>query len=309
MRIKLSQGELEKTYRLLDSKEINISVADLLFYSFEEVDSFLGADTPEKFFDKLLQFWNIPKDNNDDVKLLEKCVKPYISRLNEHYFEQNPYYQNVKPQPFVDGDYKLEYLSYKPYQPFSTDDIIVDEKDYYLEKSPIGYFAKEKEYLVLSYKDEVWMSITPNEINTMQPYIDSAKGRVLVLGLGLGYYPFMISLKEEVKDITIIELDKNIISLFKKHLLPLFKNKEKIHILEGDAIQYLENNKSHYDTIFADLWHNPVDGLPLYIKLKKLEKDSSTIYQYWLEKSLLALYRRCLLTVYEEALQHYSDKD
>ena len=31
-------------------------------------------------------------------------------------------------------------------------------------------------------------------------------------------------------------------------------------------------------------------------------------FQYWLEKSLIALYRRCLLTIYEEALQGYDDK-
>ena len=32
-------------------------------------------------------------------------------------------------------------------------------------------------------------------------------------------------------------------------------------------------------------------------------------FQYWLEESMIALYRRCILTVYEESLQGYKEKD
>ena len=309
MKIKLSQVELEKTYKLLDTKEINISIADLLFQTFEETNFFIGSNTADSFYHRLLKYWEIPKDKTEDLKILEKWVKPAIFPLKPDYFSSNPYFNNVNPSPFKEGKYELNYLSYKPYQPFSLNDITVDEKDYYLERSPLGYFTNENKYLVLSYDNEVWMSITPNEINTMEPYIKEARGDVLVLGLGLGYYPFMASLKEEVKDITIIELDEKIIDIFNKHLLPLFPHKEKIHIIKGDGIEFLKNNQKHYDTIFMDLWHNPEDGLPLYIQLKRLEKDNSTTYQYWLEKSLIALYRRCLLTVYEESLQGYKDKD
>ena len=309
MKIKLSPAELEKTYKLLDTKEINMSIADLLFQTFEETSFFIGSNTADSFYHRLLKFWDISKDKTDDIKILEKWVKHSIFPLKADYFSINPYYNTVKPIPVKEGKYELNYLSYKPYQPFSLDDITVDEKDYYLERSPLGYFTKENPYLVLSYDNEVWMCITPNEINTMEPSIKQAKGDVLVLGLGLGYYPFMISLKEEVKDITIIELDEKIIDIFNKHLLPLFPHKEKIHIIKGDGINYLKNNQKHFDTVFMDLWHNPEDGLPLYIQLKRLENDNSTIYQYWLEKSLIALYRRCLLTVYEESLQGYKDKD
>ena len=153
------------------------------------------------------------------------------------------------------------------------------------------------------------MSITPNEINTMRPYIEEAKGNILVLGLGLGYYPFTISLKDEVKKITIVELDQNIINIFNKHLLPLFPHKEKIQIIKGEAIKFLNNNKDHYDFVFVDLWHNPEDGLPLYLRISKIAMHYKNCkFQYWLEKSLIALYRRCLLTIYEEALQGYDDK-
>lgn len=310
MKINLNKKELEKTYRLLDTKEINMSIADLLFSVFEEKSFFKGASTSEEYYSKLLQYWGIPNDDIEELNILEKWVKPAISPLKCDFFLKNQYYNTIKPAPFKQGNYRLNYIDFKAYQPFSLNDIEVDENDCFSERSPISYFTNDMPYLALSYKDEVWMSITPNEINTMQPYIDKAKGDVLVLGLGLGYYPFMISLKDEVKQITIIELDQNIIDIFNKHLLPLFPNKNKIKIIKGDAIKYLKVNNRHYDYVFADLWHNPEDGLPLYLELKEIEKNyKGTNFQYWLETSLLAMLRRCLLTVYEESLQGFTDKD
>ena len=142
------------------------------------------------------------------------------------------------------------------------------------------------------------MSLNPNEIETMKPFIEKAKGDVLVLGLGMGYVPFMMSEKSEVKHITIIEKDKNIINLFNKVLFPSFRNKNKITIICDDAISYV-SNKKRYDYIFADLWHNPDDGLDLFIKLKRINKSIDC----WLETSLIALLRRCMITLIEEQLE------
>ena len=92
--------------------------------------------------------------------------------------------------------------------------------------------------------------------------------------------------------------------------MPLFPHRGKIKVIKGDAIQYLQNNRAHFDYVFADLWHNPEDGLPIYSKIKSIEKKyKGTKFQYWLETSLIAMLRRCLLTVYEESLQNYTDKD
>lgn len=310
MKINLSKKELEKTYQLLDTKEINMSVAELLFFTFEEKEFFKGANSPLEFYEKMLQFWGVEESSDEELEILNKWVKPAISPLKHDFFANNLYFKLVHPTPFKGGDYQLNYIEYKAYQPFSLNDIQVDEKNCFLERSPISYFTSDESYLAISYKDEVWMSITPNEINTMQPYIDKVKGNVLVLGLGLGYFPFMAAQKDDVRKITIVELDQNIIDIFKDKLLPLFPHKEKINIIKGDALNYLKVNKVHYDFVFADLWHNPEDGLPIYLQIKELESlHKGTKFQYWLEKSLIAMLRRCLLTVYEESLQGYTDKD
>ena len=154
------------------------------------------------------------------------------------------------------------------------------------------------------------MSLIPHEINTMKNHIKDAFGNVLVLGLGLGYYVFHIARKKDVDKITIIEKDKRVIKIFKENLLPYFENKDKITIIEDDAIKYLSTPKD-YDYCFCDIYHNVEDGLPLYILIKQNEKyHPYTKFSYWIETSLLAMLRRELLTVFEENYYaHYKDND
>ena len=47
----------------------------------------------------------------------------------------------------------------------------------------------------------------------------------------------------------------------------------------------------------------------MYLKFKKILKGKNIVTDYWLEKSILAMYRRCLLTVIEESLMGYTDKN
>ena len=114
----------------------------------------------------------------------------------------------------------------------------------------------------------------------------------------MGYVPYMMSLKDEVKSITVVEKDKEIIELFKKALLPQFVNKNKIKIIEDEAINYLAKNNK-YDYIFADLWHDPEDGLSLFVQLKRINKNVDC----WLEVSLYQMLRRCMITLLEEQLE------
>ena len=114
------------------------------------------------------------------------------------------------------------------------------------------------------------MSITPNEMLTILPSVERSFGKVITFGLGLGYYPFMCSLKDNVESVTIVEFDENIIKLFKEHLLPLFPINEKIKIIHADAFKYCQENNINelYDFAFMDIWHSGEDGLPFYIHFK-----------------------------------------
>ena len=94
------------------------------------------------------------------------------------------------------------------------------------------------------------MSLIPHEILTMEKHINAVKGNVLVLGLGMGYFAYMISNKEDVSSITIIENNLNLINFFNHHLLPQFENKQKIKIEFADALTYLGKTNENFEYIF-----------------------------------------------------------
>ena len=79
------------------------------------------------------------------------------------------------------------------------------------------------------------MELVPHEINSMEIDINKAKGNILVVGLGLGYFAYMTSNKKEVSSVTILEKDKDIIEIFNSCLLDEFENKSKIKIINDDA--------------------------------------------------------------------------
>jgi hypothetical protein len=110
-------------------------------------------------------------------------------------------------------------------------------------------------------------------------------------------------LKPEVKEVLVIEKDQHVIEIFLKHIYPHLENKEKIKIHHEDAFDYLRNNSRPFDHLFVDIHHTAEDGLPMYIRMKKLEKLSrSGKWHYWLESSILALFRRHMIIFLQEQL-------
>ena len=299
---KIKKKDIEK---LLLEKEMNIAAADALFnfsfYSSEESFDY------ENYADAIKEYLDLNLDNEEDRYFFESRIVPSIKKLDGGTYSANYYRNHIKPQPYKGKGYELTYLKYKPYQLFPYDDILVTKN--FAEVSQNGYFAQEFEYLAVMKGDIVWMSTDPNEINTMQPAIDEANGHVLAFGLGLGYFPIVCAIKKDVTKVTIVEKDQAIIDIFKKHILPLFEHKEKIEIIQDDAFAFAKRDLKPYDYLFIDIWHNPEDGLPLYLRFKNILKGKEIKTSYWLEKSILAMYRRCLLTVIEENLLGYQDKD
>ena len=72
----------------------------------------------------------------------------------------------------------------------------------------------------------------------------------------------------------------------KKHILPQFKNGNKIRIIQADAFEYAENEmpKENYDLAFVDTWRDASDGAPMYKRMKALEPLSpNTKFMYCIE--------------------------
>ena len=191
-------------------------------------------------------------------------------------------------------------------------DLEVDEDNYFQEKLKFGYMDKEFSFQAVTEDDVIWMSVIPNEIETMKKGIANAKGNIITFGLGLGYFAYMASLKDDVTSITIVEKDKNVISLFKEFILPQFQHPEKIKIIQEDAFVFLnkKENFSNISFVYVDIFHGAEDGIFSYIKFKKEENKYPCIqFDYWLEESLISYVRRTLISLIDETLQGYNDSD
>ncbi len=227
-------------------------------------------------------------DNEDDKDLFNNYFKKMIHQLDASEYSNNPYYKNINIPTMKIGKSELKYETYKPFEGFVCNDIIQTKAGRQIPQ--IGFFENEFMFPAILENDRIWMTITPNEIETMIEAVDQAFGHVLTFGLGLGYYAYMISEKDEVNSITVVDTNGDVIDLFKKYIVPQFKNAGKIKIIKADAFEYARKQmpKENYDFVFTDLWHDVSDGKDMYLKMKTYESLSpKTVFSYWIEKSIL----------------------
>ena len=183
------------------------------------------------------------------------------------------------------GAFELGYASYRPYELFVADDLRAYPDGAVLPV--LGYFTRPFAYPVLTENGREWMTATPNEINTIRPMAEAAHGHVLTLGLGLGYFAFHALLNPRVERVTAVERSADAIRLFRERILPAFPRPERLTILQADAFAAVPAlyRSGQYDFVFADLWHDAADGLPMYERLKQMEVPGPE-YRYWIEKTL-----------------------
>ncbi|MBE6589969.1 MAG: hypothetical protein E7643_07300 [Ruminococcaceae bacterium] len=296
----LSLSEIKKTMQ-----ENNLIVSILSEY-INNHPRFLTADTVSELANEC----NVSQDDAFRILLCAACgldtaAERWHRRLEQRYFV--PGLHKLSPDTYREdlynrtvhfpsvrlGKWELCKHSYHPYQPFVCNHPILTRE--FCEIPQIGYFDEEFFFPAVLENGIEWMTVTPNEVETMKAPIKESHGRVVTLGLGLGYFAFHASEKCEVESVTVVERDKDVISLFKEYLLPQFPNREKITILETDAFEFMKKEPGALsaDYLFADLWHDASDGLDMYLELKKFEKDHpETKFSYWIEPSLLSVLRQ-----------------
>ena len=295
MKYNINNSELQKIYTLLNKDEDNRMMSDFIIDIIENGKE-IGSLALNENIDLFKAICNYYKVDRTFIKHLNEVeFKKSITLLNVEDYNNNPYYKNVHLESIKDNNISIEYVSFNAYQPILCDNITVDRN--HIEHTCIGYFNEDIKYPQIKEDGSVWMLITPHEIKTMEKPIKEATGNVLVFGLGLGYFPYMISIKDNVNKITIVEKDKKIIKMFKEHILPFFEHKEKITIIEDNAKNFIENDFD-YNYCFVDLWFDTLDGLPLYIYFKNKEKKHpNTKFDYWIEDSMLIMLSRLFYTI------------
>ncbi len=219
--------------------------------------------------------------------IFQMVFLPAVHLLDVREYQENRYYSDIVFSHKAQNRWQLCQMHYKPFEAFVCNDIETTAEG--LQIPQIGVFAEQFAFPAVMQDQRIWMTVTPNEVETMKTPLMHATGNVLTYGLGLGYFAYMASLKPDVQSVTIVERDKDIIQLFKTCILPQFAEKQKIAIIADDAFHHAAHvlPSGNYNYVFADLWHDVSDGLPMYLKLKELEHLSQNVkFDYWIEKSI-----------------------
>ena len=305
MRIQNTRRNMEKMAMLMDLHMASSTVNTVLTNMINE-NSIIPSDIDQLRAEAIKlqsQMKNTSVDKIMMMLMVEGMIAPYIgndarmfdffmnSLLNEgrvfdvSEIQDNPYVKDIDFKDRRSGDFEFRYHSFMPYE-LDIYDIPRKIIEYDVDIPRISCFTEKVEYPVIFQNSikSTWMSVSPNEINTMKQPIRNAKGKVLTLGCGMGYFAYMASLKADVESITIVEREKSVIDLFTSFILPQFKTKDKITVIKDDAIEYMMNLEDGlYDYCFADIWIGVMDFEP-YIKTKEVCKRFRKMkMEYWIE--------------------------
>jgi hypothetical protein len=102
---------------------------------------------------------------------------------------------------------------------------------------------------------EIWMSISPLEIESQEIGIRHARGHVLIHGLGMGWAAAACAFRPEVTRVTVVERDPEVLGLHRT--LDVFAQlpalaAAKLSVTEGDAFDYAP--ESPVDLLMPDIW-------------------------------------------------------
>lgn len=244
-----------------------------------------GISFNEAYMALLAAHCQLDTSTPEDGRLYRTYFPKMLHQLDPSVYRADPYMQAVRPDAAQQGSISLGYETVEPMELFVADDFQSDGQGRIFPQ--LGWFSEAFSFPAIREDGRVWMTVTPNEINTIRPAITQSHGKVLTYGLGLGYYAFHCLLKEDVSSVTVVEKNPQVIDVFRRFLLPFFPRQEALHIVQADAFDYAANEMPDegYDTVFTDLWHDVADGIPLYRRMKALETPGPE-YLYWIEKTL-----------------------
>lgn len=171
------------------------------------------------------------------------------------------------------------------------------KKNHGIQGTIKGYmYEKESDIdidiLELRGPSNIWMKITPLEIESSYMPIKFAKGKVGIVGLGLGYVAQEMAKKKDVKEVIVYEIDQDVIDLYNNS----FEKNKKIKILCQDAFKAEHNN---FDFFYVDIYEYKLDKKVVedYTLLNELHNIEE--YSFWgMEHFLLSCRYEEIVWVY-----------
>lgn len=153
--------------------------------------------------------------------------------------------------------YKLMHLPlYTGLQISAADDLYHDGGRAYFDE-PIDILALhfklgDDEKSWESNRWDVWMSLTPMEMWSQRSGVQAATGRVILGGLGMGWLLRQIAKKPTVKEIVVVEKDRDLLDWFGDKIC---SNTPKVsQVICGDYWEHAHKMDLKKDRFIADIW-------------------------------------------------------
>ena len=311
----------DKFKRLQKTFELNFRLTRLYANYLEHYNEIINAemmnalcgdgsiDEKDGFAAILCQIFGLDIDGSSDERtLIREYITPSVRVMDSNRYTNNSYYKNIKIPEVKKGKWELKREKYPAYRGVIAADMML--YDNFREVPPLGFFKEEFEFPAVLEDGNEWMTLTPVDLDTSDEAIERAHGKVVTFGLGLGYYTYMVSEKDSVDSITVVEKSKDVIALFEEYILPQFSHPEKVRIVNADAFEYVEREMPNekFDVAFVDTWRDASDGAPMYVKMKRLEHLSpNTEFIYWIENFLISRLRAVKFAEIEDKIDAGED--
>lgn len=133
----------------------------------------------------------------------------------------------------------------------SVDDVTIEYKNIFngrINAYMHTYRGDFYHYPILKQGENTLMALTPLEIGSTYEVIRRAKGKVGIVGLGLGYYLQEILEKDKVKEIVVYEINNAVIEIYYKN----FGYHPKLKIVNTNAFDIKDKK---FDFFYVDIYN------------------------------------------------------
>jgi hypothetical protein len=150
----------------------------------------------------------------------------------------------------------------------------------------MGYFQDwqgQGDVYALLHNGESWMSTAWDEVDSQAPHVSAAKGRVVIMGAGMGVALYNILAKSEVTRVTVVEHDPLVINLLRRATdVDSWTGIEKLGVEIVDAFGYRPGHP--VDHLYVDIWAKPGDPQALAHTQQIQKQVNAETVSWWTQE-------------------------
>jgi hypothetical protein len=149
-------------------------------------------------------------------------------------------------------------------------------------KATSGYFRGVRPvqpFPVLRHKKKIWMSPTPQELESQMHIVAGMRGAVVIVGGGMGIAAYNAAMKKDVSAVSVIEVSGEVVALMTRMVESWPKKaRGKVSIIHADAFT-LPPLAS--DFLYCDIWELLGDQRAQEDTLKIWKQHPAPVVAWW----------------------------